>query len=95
MNVIKEIKIWMILNSTLSKMEKLFAMKLSTNVILQFIGLAIQGGNQVATFIPDKDKIYVTAGVSILQGIVAIISHFSNPNGTPTPASGSIPVVKS
>jgi hypothetical protein len=57
-------------------------MKLRVNVIVQVLGFILQAYNQYGGMIPEKWKPVVMGIVGIIQGVVAIMSHFSNPDGT-------------
>jgi hypothetical protein len=43
----------------------------------------LQGLNQVSDFVPAKAKFWVAVAISGIQGVIAVISHFSNTDGTP------------
>jgi uncharacterized membrane protein HdeD (DUF308 family) len=64
-------------------MEALSHMKLSVNVVVQFLGLIAQGLNQVLDLASPKAKFWIMVGLSVIQGIVGILAHFSNTDGTP------------
>lgn len=57
-------------------------MKFSINMILQILMTAGQAGNAILDFVPAKTKPAVAAGLGIIQGVVGLIAHFSNPDGT-------------
>ena len=58
-------------------------MKLNINVILQVLALIAQGLNQVSGIVPMKYQFYVAVAISIVQGIIAVMAHFANTDGTP------------
>ena len=58
-------------------------MKISSNVIFQIVGTALQVLNYASGMIPAKYQWLVAGVVGILQGISGIVSHYSNPDGTP------------
>ena len=66
----------------MDKIGKLLIMKLNVNVILQILALILQGLNQVSGIVPDGYKFAVAVGISVVQGIIAVLAHFSNTDGT-------------
>jgi hypothetical protein len=62
-------------------------MKRSTNVLIQIFALVINVLNAATSFIPPGGKPWIGLGIVLAQGIVAIIAHNYNPNGTPANAS--------
>jgi hypothetical protein len=63
-----------------------FQMKFSVNAVVQALALALQGLNQVMDFLPAKAKFWAMIAITAIQGVVAILAHFSNPDGTPAAA---------
>lgn len=57
-------------------------MKFSWNLITQVLGTIVQGANAVGGILPPDIKVTVALGVGVIQAIVALIAHFSNPDGT-------------
>ena len=57
-------------------------MKFSVGTLLQTLALAIQGLTQVNDLVPGKYKIWVVIAISGLQGVVGVLQHFSNPDGS-------------
>lgn len=57
-------------------------MKIKTNVIGNAILVGLHVGNLVTPFIPSGDKFIVAAILGFLQLVLAVIAHYSNPNGT-------------
>ncbi len=57
-------------------------MNVVANVLLQFLGILIQVGNQASGFVPEKYKGLVSGVVAAAMGVVAILAHFKNPDGT-------------
>lgn len=79
-------KLWRLylkVSPTLDEMEKLTQMKLSTNVIFQFVALAAQLANQALPLVPPNAQKYVLAALTAAQALASIRAHFSNPDGTP------------
>ncbi len=67
----------------LSRDWSLFQMNLTINSFIQLLGTVGQTLNVVGGFVPADKKMYVAAGIALLQGIAAAVAHFSNPDGTP------------
>ena len=65
-------------------------MKLSINAIVQVLALALQGLNQVTDLLPLKARFWAMIAITAIQGVVAVLAHFANPDGTPA----SLPYVK-
>lgn len=64
-------------------------MKRSTNVLIQIFALVVHVLNAATAFVPSGGKPWIGLSVVLAQGIVAIIAHNYNPNGTPANASYS------
>jgi hypothetical protein len=58
-------------------------LKLSTHMLLQFLGFAAQGANLLTGSVPPKYQPLVALGISVLQGVTAWIAHNFNPDGSP------------
>lgn len=58
-------------------------MKLSTNVIGQALMTALQMGNVLTSFVPASGKFYLAAGLGVIQIVLSVLAHISNPDGTP------------
>ncbi len=65
-------------------------MKISTNFGVQILGIILQLVNSYGAMVPAKYQFWVTGIVGIAQGISAIVSHYSNPDGT----KAALPYVK-
>jgi hypothetical protein len=57
-------------------------MTLSWNFIAHAIGIIAQAANALGVILPEEHKVGVAISVGILQGIVSLIAHYSNPDGT-------------
>ncbi len=64
-------------------------MKLSVNVIIQMLALAAQGINATQDLLPAKGKFWAMVALSAVQGVTAVLAHFSNPDGTSAQASST------
>ena len=58
-------------------------MKFSVNVAVQMLALAAQGLNATLDLLPGKGKFWAMVGLSVVQGLAAVLAHFANPDGTP------------
>ena len=65
-------------------------MKFSTHLISQILLMTLQGANQVIDIVPAKYKPVVVLVLGVIQAVYALVSHFSNPDGTPA----ALPYVK-
>ena len=91
MNVIRKLRVLRVVMATWGKIEKLLRqrkgdgmrIRLSTNLIVQILAFIVQGLNQLTSIVPDDTKPVVLAVVAILQGVVALLAHYSNPDATP------------
>ncbi len=59
-------------------------MKVSVNAVVQILGTALQGLNTVMDLLPARGKFWAYVAVSAIQGVVGILAHFSNPDGSPS-----------
>lgn len=82
MGLIFWFKIYRIFSPILKQIGKMGSMKLNVNVILQVLALIAQGLNQVSGIVPMKWQFYVAVAISIVQGIIAVMAHFANTDGT-------------
>lgn len=57
-------------------------MKLSTNLIVQFLSTALQFGNLISGALPPKAQPWAALGIGIIQTVTAWISHYHNTDGT-------------
>ena len=58
-------------------------MKFSWNLVIQILGLIVQGANAMGALLPPEYQAGLAVIVGLIQAIVAAIAHFSNPDGTP------------
>jgi hypothetical protein len=82
-NLFGVVKWYFRLSPYLNRLQQLLTMKLSTNVIAQFLALLIQAGNQFGGVIPAKFQPIVALLVGISQLVVGYMAHLSNTDGTP------------
>jgi hypothetical protein len=65
-------------------------MPLSVNYVIQILGVILQVINQTSDTLPPKGKFWATVIMAVIQGVIGVLAHFSNPDGTPS----SVPYVK-
>ena len=88
MGIIAKLRLARIANNTWGKIEKQLererknGMKLSVNSIIQTLMLAMQGLNQASDVLPPKAKFWAMLAMSAMQGVVGVMAHFVNPDGT-------------
>jgi hypothetical protein len=83
MNIITKLRF---LNLTLSywgKLEKV-PMKVSVNGVSQLLALIAQYGVQASDYLPTKGKFWTAVAITAIQGVLAVLAHFKNPDGTPS-----------
>lgn len=83
MNVIKVLRIYWRLRPVLSKLEEAGKMKFSVNALIQILGLVAQGINAASDLLPPRGKFWAAVGLSAVQGLIGVLAHFANPDGTP------------
>ena len=52
------------------------------NILSQIILVIIQAMNIVAPLLSEKDKILAAAVVAAIQGVIAVVAHNYNPDGS-------------
>lgn len=57
-------------------------MKISVNSVIQLLALIAQGINAVSDLLPPRGKFYAAVALAAVQGVVGVLAHFSNPDGT-------------
>jgi hypothetical protein len=62
-------------------------MKFSWHTVGQVLLTLLQILNFESGVVPPKYMPFVTAGLSIIQGLLALYNHFFNPDGTPAAVS--------
>jgi hypothetical protein len=80
--MIRQLRIYLRLGPLISQFEELTRMKLSVNVVIQMLALAAQGLNATQDLLPAKGKFWAMVALSAVQGVTAVLAHFSNPDGT-------------
>lgn len=76
-----EIRLWWILRGKLKELGKM-NLTLSVNSILQILLLISQGLNQAMDILSPKMKFWAMVAMSATQGLIAVLAHFVNPDGT-------------
>jgi len=57
-------------------------MKWSVNTVLQLLATIAQGINAVGELVPEGYHLWVAVALSAIQGVVGVLAHFRNPDGT-------------
>lgn len=70
------------LRPILKQAEKL-DMKLSVNSIIQLLAVIGQAAAQASDVLPGKGKVWASVTLAAVQGAIAILAHFRNPDGSP------------
>jgi hypothetical protein len=65
-------------------------MTLSVNSVIQILGILLQFLNQALNTLSPKTRFWATVIMAVIQGVIGVLAHFSNPDGTPS----SVPYVK-
>lgn len=68
--------------------------RLRTNIILQILMTILQVYNQAGETLPEEWKPVVMFIITIIQAIIALLSHYSNPDGTPVKIAYIKPIKK-
>lgn len=58
-------------------------MKFSVNAVIQLVALIGQAAAQASDVLPGKGRLYASVVLAAAQGIVAVLAHFANPDGSP------------
>jgi hypothetical protein len=57
--------------------------KMSVNIMIQCLALVAQLLNGLSDVVPPEKKVYLALAIMAVQGIVGILAHHSNTDGTP------------
>lgn len=57
-------------------------MRVQTNAVVQILGTAMQAINLLTPAIPPKYHLWAAVALSTIQGVIGVLAHFSNPDGT-------------
>lgn len=77
-----ELKVWWKLRPVLKGLEEISKMKWTVNTVIQLLGTIGQAVNVVGGLIPPAWHVWVAVVLSAIQGIVGVLAHFKNPDGT-------------
>jgi hypothetical protein len=80
--MIRELRIYFRLRPILKQIEEVSRMKFSVNSTIQLLALVAQGINAVSDLLPPRGKFYAAVALAAVQGVVGVLAHFSNPDGT-------------
>jgi hypothetical protein len=81
--MIRELRLWWRLRPILTQLKELTKMKFSVNVVIQMLALAAQGLTQTQDLLPGRAKFWALVALSAVQGVTAVLAHFTNPDGSP------------
>lgn len=67
---------------------------IQTGMIVQVLSLMAVAGTQLLHVVPEEYRQILTTMIALLQAVVGLASHYSNPDGTPAadPWNGGPPV---
>lgn len=65
------------------KVVRKMKIKSLTNILIQILMFVFQGINATSGITEDDLKPVVAGIIAVVQGIIAIIAHYSNPDATP------------
>ena len=84
--MIRELRIYLRLRPLIERFKELLKMRFSVNVAIQMLALVAQGINATQELLPGRGKFWAMVVLSVVQGVVAVLAHFANPDGTPAEA---------
>ncbi len=84
--MIRELRIYLRLRPLVERFQELNKMKFSVNVVIQMLALMAQGVNATLDLLPARGRFWAMVGLSVVQGVTAVLAHFANPDGTPAEA---------
>ena len=83
LDMVRQLRILWKLQPIIKKLKEQSTMKLSVNALIQILGTVTSGITMMTDMLPGKAKFWAVVAVSAIQGIAGVLSHFSNPDGTP------------
>lgn len=83
MNPLKAVKVYFKLRPVIARAKEILKMKFSLNMVTQIIAMVVQGANALGGILPPEYSAPIALGIAAVQGIVAFVAHFKNPDGTP------------
>lgn len=89
-----ELRIYLRLRPYIKQLKEICKMRLSLNLIVQILMTAMQAYNQISDLLPAKWKTPAALVMGIIQGLVALLAHYSNPDGTPATVAYVAPTNK-
>jgi len=84
--MVREIRIYWALRVHLKQLSRDWGqvqMNLTINTATQLLATFGQTLNAFGGFVPADKQVYVAAGLALIQGIMAAMAQFRNPDGTP------------
>jgi len=89
--MIKELRIYWRLRPYINQLKELCKMRLRTNIVIQILMTLMQAYNQISDLLPAKWKDTAALVMGIIQSVVALLAHYSNPDGTPAASAYAVP----
>ncbi len=84
--MLSELRLYFRLRPVLKGLKEVSKMKLSVNAVVQALALIAQGINATQDILPPEGRFWALVILSAVQGTVAVLAHFANPDGTPASA---------
>lgn len=81
--MIREIRLYFRLRPYLKQFQEVAHMKISVNSLLQMLLLVVQAINASSELLQGKAKFFALVALSAVQGLISVLAHFKNPDGTP------------
>jgi hypothetical protein len=81
--VFNDLRMYLKLRPLIGALKKEFCMKFSWNMVIQIVATLIQCANVISGLLPPAQQASLALIVGAVQGVVAAIAHFKNPDGTP------------
>lgn len=88
MSLFQNARILLYLSPYMDKIGKEIQMSKNVHSIIQILLTAVQALNGFTSFVPPKFQIWVSIGISGIQGIIGVLNHF-DPSATTTPTSST------
>lgn len=82
-NPVRTIRLMLRLQSILKEIEQMKGMKFSVNFVIQVMGVIAHAAAQISDFLPEEGKVWASVAIAAAQGMVGVLAHFRNPDGTP------------
>jgi hypothetical protein len=74
----------------MDKIGEQLQMTKTVHSVIQLLLTAINGIDAVSSFVPMKYKIWITIGISAIQGVIGVLNHFDTTDPTTTNSTSSL-----